>query len=173
MPIKKIFIAALAVLTVGVLGYMLNSREASRQRTAILAADNQGKVTTAQISALREYAAGHMGAGISLELTASYQRELEAAQAASQPQSGSQVYAQAESACKAKMANPMVGAKCIADFVAAHSKPGQNPTPPQLPVREDYYYSFGSPNWTPDFAGMALLTGAVGLVWAGWQRFVV
>lgn len=172
MPTKKLLIASFAILTFGGLAMLWNQKEAARQRDAILAADKQGKVSTTQIVTLREFTTAHMNASVSFELTASYQRALEAAQAASQPQTNNQAYVQAESACRQSQGNPMVNAKCIADYVAANTKPGENPQPPKLPSRTDYIYRYKSPGWTPDLAGLTLLTGAAGLIWVGWKKYI-
>lgn len=146
----------------------VNHASAVSRVTAIVAEDASGKDTTISRDQLKAYSAAHMNASTSLELTASYNKDVKAAQnAASGAQATGQVYAQAQAACASK-SDSLVQARCVSAYIAAHSTPLAQPKAPVLPDRSKYQYRYGSPAWSLDLAGLSLAAAVASLFGAIW-----
>jgi hypothetical protein len=138
-----------------------NAHQTTVLRNNITTLDQSGQDTTTALANLSSFSHNHMHASVNVGLDASYQRAVMASQAASQP-SGT-IYAQAQAAC-ASHADSIVQARCVTDYVSAHLQPTATPPPP--PDRSKYQYSYHSPLWAPDAAGLAFLASLVLLVLA-------
>lgn len=170
MKISRLTLAGFILVAVGGGLMLANASQARKMQSTIIAKDVDGFATKTEIESLQNFSAAHMGASTKFELSGSYQRALEAAQAAAMPEVSGQVYGDAQKACRKP--NPVDQARCISSYVAAHSNPHSTVQEPVLPHKSDYIYTFGSPVWTPDAAGIALLVGVCCLLLSGWFRLV-
>ncbi|HSX48337.1 MAG TPA: hypothetical protein VLF41_02440 [Candidatus Nanoarchaeia archaeon] len=161
MKARYLFIAAAVTLAAGVWQLAGNARQASLMRDQILAKDQASQDPTADLAALKLFSSTHMSAATRVELTASYQRDLTAAETAAQP--SGQIYASAQKACASK-ADSITQARCVTDYVSKNLKP--TGISAVMPDQAKYVYDFKSPVWTPDAAG-ALMLGSAGLFGLG------
>jgi hypothetical protein len=144
-----------------------NARTSDQLKQKVLALDGQARSTQAALSDLNHYAAGHMNASAHVELSESYDRaEAKAEAQGAQSQVNPQVYSQAQAACSSRR-DSVTQARCVSDYVSKHAPPVA--TSAAAPSRRLYQYSFVSPRWTPDLAGLSLLAGVVAL--AAWGIF--
>ena len=145
---------------------------AHQQHAGILAAkittdDTAGLDTTADQQALATYVSTHMATSRTVLLVGSYNRAVQAAQAAANPASNGSVYAAAQAAC-ASHANSLVQANCVQAYLAAHSSTGTNPQPAATPTKAAYTKSFTAPGWTADSAGIPLLVALTAMALSGY-----
>ena len=155
---NKVLIVVAVLLAAG--GFYVASsskQEASKQVKAIVAADLLAQDVAPQLKTLKDYVAGHMGAGATITLSGAYQRAQAAAQAAASVQnSNSQIYAQAQAACAGK-SDSITQAKCNQDFLASHLQNVPPPVAVPQPKLADYQYQYRAPLWTADTAGLLFL----------------
>ncbi len=152
---------ALAATAIGVWQLNVDANGAHQQRDLIVTTDQSGQDVTADIKQLQTYTANHMNASVSFELSGSYQRAVDAAKAATVPNANGQIYAQAQAACAGR-ASAVVQAQCVAAYLSAHPGPAAASAP--APIESDYVYSFKSPAWAPDSAGISLAAAALSLI---------
>jgi hypothetical protein len=173
MSKRLLIIVALGLAAAGLYFAYLNNGQAHRWAAAVVAADQAGADTTAQMTALRAYVAGHMGAGAEVSLAASYSRAQQAARAAAAAQAAnSQIYADAQRVCGGKR-DSITQAKCQQDYLTSHLANVPLPTAVPEPKLADYQLKLRAPWWTPDLAGACFLgaAGALGFLgWAFWRR---
>lgn len=168
MKARYALIISFLLLLVSIISMAVNHSSAASRATAIRAADASGQDTTLLRDQLKEYSAAHMAAATSVELTASYNKDVKAAQnAAGGAQATGQVYAQAQTACASKN-DSIVQARCVAAYVAAHSTPLAQPKAAVLPDRSKYQYHYPSPPWSADLAGLSLSGAFISLFAAMW-----
>lgn len=148
-----------------------NSIEAVRRFETVKQADRAGEGTTEALTAMQRYVSGHMNTQLErVSLEETYARDYKAAleKLASSGGVNEVNYEAAQAACQAELARTgsFPGyAQCVSDRVA-QTAPGENPIlQADLPKPELYQFTFVSPRWSPDLAGITLLiTGVVWLV---------
>ncbi|MDF2461342.1 MAG: hypothetical protein K0S68_745 [Candidatus Saccharibacteria bacterium] len=159
---KRIFfvLAAAALGFAGLYFRGQNATEAERRADAIVEQDLAGQDPTASIDALKTFVQSHMGASVDFTLTAAYDRDLKAHQAATASADQSQLYTQAQQACSAQR-NSIAQAQCVTNYVQARMA-AATPAPSPLPEPKlaKYRYDLKAPLWSSDLPG-ALLLGAV------------
>ena len=148
----------------------LNNIGMSQRRAAVLAADKAGDTDAIQsrLYDLQRFASEHMNAGTeAFYLEGQYKRNvqqlIEAAKDKGNPNGNINV--KAEAVCKPKFTVwSQAYVQCFTDELAKYppsSDPAQNV---KLPSTGLYRYSFASPLWSPDFAGLFVLIALVILV---------
>lgn len=147
---------AVIAFVVGIWQIALHQHTAATLAAKITTDDTAGVDTTADQQALADYVKVHMTTSRSVMLTASYNRAVQAAQAAANPASNGSVYAAAQASC-AGHADSLVQARCVQAYVGSHSTAGANPQPAATPSKADYTKTFTAPGWTADSAGIPLL----------------
>jgi hypothetical protein len=157
------FVAAVALLALGLFFEAKDSHYAHSQANAIVASDQVAPDPTAgsgpELTNLQSFVKSHMGTSVSFTLTGSYQRAQVASQAATAAQaSNASIYAAAQAACNGKT-DSLVQARCNQAYLQSHL-PASTPTPVATPKLSDYQYHLTAPIWTPDLAG-ALILGAL------------
>jgi ABC-type phosphate/phosphonate transport system substrate-binding protein len=165
MKLRLLFLGSVIALVVSIVMIMLNHRHAVVSARAIIVKDQNSQSVTGDLVELKKFVESHMRTGVSLELAASYDRAVEAAKAAAAPKVDPAIYQQAQASC-AKHKVATVQTKCVADFVASHG--AATGTAPILPDRSRFSYTYKSPGWSPDAAGLTLLASVCGLVLTGW-----
>lgn len=118
-------------------------------------ADAEAKDTVALQEELTGYARSHMWATSEVFLQGSHDRAVVAAQTAANARGSGSIYAQAQAACTKGAST--VQAKCVQDYVATRTKPGQNPTEIATPIRADYTKAFPSPAFSFDSTGILII----------------
>lgn len=134
------------------------------RREAVLAADKTGDKDRilAALRELQRYSAAHMNAETgAIYLQESYDRDAQAAITASQQATNPQaaVYQQAAVECQSRFRGGAASFQndyvaCVAERVAALAPAAV--TQAQLPVPDLYRYSFASPKWSFDSAGISV-----------------
>jgi hypothetical protein len=147
---------AVIAFVVGIWQVAVHQHTAATLAAKITTDDAASLDTTAGQQALADYVKVHMATSRSVMLTASYNRAVQAAQAAADPASNGTVYAAAQAAC-AGHSDSLVQARCVQTYLAAHSSTGANPQPAATPAKADYTKTFTAPGWTTDSAGISLL----------------
>jgi hypothetical protein len=135
------------------------------QESIITQTDQAGGDTSAELDQLKSYVSAHMLTSTSVYLSASYNRAVTAAQAATNSGVSGTVYAQAQAACS-KHSDSIVLSHCVSAYLASHSQPAANPQPVALPSQNDFVHAYTSPNWTPDITGLTFLVALSALVLA-------
>ncbi len=173
MQRRVLVILGLLLVGAGVTCGYFNNQESARLAVLVTQADAAAQPTAAPLATLKSYVASHVGAGASFTLTATYQRDQDAAKAqAAAEAANSQIYADAQRVCGGK-SDSITQAKCNQDYLAKHLQPLPNPQPVAAPVLANYQYRLSAPLWTPDLAGALLLGGLLLLAWAAvsaWRR---
>lgn len=141
----------------------LNNIGMSQRRAAVLAADEAGETDAIQsrLYDLQRYAAEHMNAGTeAFYLEGQYKRNVQQKieEAKRQGDSNGNVNVKAEAVCKPKFTVwSQAYVQCFTEELAKFppsSDPAENV---KLPSTSLYRYSFASPLWSPDFAGLFVL----------------
>ncbi|MBW3538419.1 hypothetical protein KY386_02915 [Candidatus Parcubacteria bacterium] len=165
MKLRYLVSLSLLALAFGFFQLLGNQRIATESAKQIIARDKTGADVTGDIAALRDYVHSHMRASVKFDLTGSYRRAVEQAEAA-RPQVAGDLYSRAQAACG--RGDSATQSQCVSRYIAANSRPGANLQPEQMPDPDKFRYSLHSPAWAPDLAGLALLAGGSGLVLAAW-----
>jgi len=171
MKSKYFFAIAVLALVVGLDQVVLHQRHAGELVTTIEAGDQQGLATTTEQQTLQQYTHDHMAVSETVFLAGSYNRAVAAAQAAANPASNGQVYAEAQAAC-ASHADSITQANCVLAYVAAHSTPSTDPQAVVQPSKAAYTKTFTAPSWTADSAGIAFLTMLVAVAMGGYLKLL-
>lgn len=121
-----------------------------------------------KIEILGNYVLNHMNTdmGAPLELPGTYNAAVEKIRkkVAASGSANSAVYAEAQSICEDPNVLLTVRAQCIQDYVTNHAAAGSDPEELEFPDKALYSYSFSSPAWSPDLAGISLLIAGLSLV---------
>lgn len=158
----------IGLVLLGLAGLVMwqNHARATKQVTAIVAADAAGTDQTAQVALLKAYVASHMGSSTTVQLAGAYARAQAAAAAAAQASAANaQIYAEAQRACAGK-SDSIVQARCNQEYLAKRLIVVPQSAPVTAPDPASFVYKFSSPIWYPDLAGALVLGGLVALVWA-------
>lgn len=152
-------------LVIGIFALRQNNLTAIHLRDELLTVDEKGGDVEASLRKLREFVYSHMnadlgaGTGIQqpIQLKYSYER-LVAAEKARVEKANENVYTAAQRYCERKYPGSFSGGPrvpCIQDYVTKNGEKEQ-------PIPEDFYkFSFTSPRWSPDIAGISLLLSFV------------
>jgi hypothetical protein len=167
MKARYCFGIALVAVIIGLWQVAAHQRYAGALAATITTKDNAGLDTTGDQEVLSAYVKAHMATSRTVFLAASYNAAAQAAQAAASPASNGQVYADAQASC-ASHANSLVQANCVQAYLSTHSASGTNPQAVATPTKAAYTKSFMAPGWTPDSAGIALLTALTALILGGY-----
>lgn len=163
MRARYLIIGGVIVLAISWLLGNASYQSSHKQAKAIAVADVAGTDTVAYQAKLAAYVKAHMQSSVSVMLSGSYDRAKLAAEAAANPNSTGAVYAQAQAACTSK-ADSIVQSRCVAAYVAAHSKANPNPVPVAMPSAADYTKTYLAPLWTPDATGFVAIIGWLALI---------
>ncbi|TAK89166.1 hypothetical protein EPO04_03645 [Patescibacteria group bacterium] len=169
MKARYFFIASAVALVVAVNFLIQYQRSINATARQVKADDVAAAPTDTSMLALQKRVESHMGTSVAIVLEGSYQRAVDAAQAAASPQANASVYAQAQAAC-AKSGDSIKQSKCVTNYVNSHSAPAANPQPMVMPDKAAYTKSFHGSSWTMDGTGIALL---VAMLCAGWGLFLL
>lgn len=162
MKARYLIIAAVILAVLSIVALRANSLRAAELRSQVLASDSQGQSVTQQLGELRKFVFSHMNASTKFELSASYERAVEQARAASQANASGDVYTQAQAACGQEVGtNSVAQVQCVQNYLEQNLQSANNPEPLELPDRSLYSYTYLSPSWTADLAGLALLSALV------------
>ena len=154
------------VISSGVCIYALrqNNLTMTRLRQAVYVADEvNGDIQTA-LNNLRQFVYGHMNTNLKtgesteppIQLINSFNRAVEAEQAKVAALTGgaNQVYVDAQKQCEVSSVPLTIRARCIQDYVSAHST---GLAVVELPPKEAFTFNFASPTWSPDLAGWSMV----------------
>lgn len=166
MVVKSIYFVAASLLLIanGIYLADANQKSALSRREVILAVDKAGKDTSKELAELSAFAHSHMNVSVQLTLEGAYSRASDAAIAGSIPGADSRVYAEAQGACNAHK-DSIAQATCFREYINARLPAGST-NPLKLPDKNQYTYSFKSPFWTPDAAGISLAGGVLLMILA-------
>lgn len=148
------FIIAGVLSISAIVGLRLNFQTVAQMRDEILTLDIEGQPVDGKINTLREFSLNHMNADVEFELTGAYARAVEKAKMASEPTGA--IYDAAQAACDRQGVSSVAQAQCVQDYLSARLSGNQNQDV-ELPNEREFFYSFVSPNWAPDLAGLSLL----------------
>ena len=166
MKLRYLLIASGVCLVAGIFSIGQNVAGAQQLAANVVAQDSAGQSTTASLKTLSNYVGTHMGASQTVFLETSYTK----AQATSSvaPETSGQVYHDAQTACVSHT-TAVNQADCVQSYLASHATPGSSTaiTQPAAVNKTPYTYSYQSPRWTPDLAGILLLMGLLGLAGTG------
>jgi hypothetical protein len=171
MKSKYFFTIAVIAAVIGLDQVVAHQHHAGTLATAIIASDQQGLATTTQQQSLLQYTQAHMAVSETIFLAGSYNRAVQAADAAANPASNGQIYSEAQAAC-ASHANSIVQADCVQAYVAAHSTPSTDPQAVTQPTKAAYTKTFKAPGWTTDSAGIAFLIMLVAVAMGGYLKLL-
>lgn len=160
-------IVGLLLLGAGIWLAVANQSQAKAQVAAIIAKDNSGQDTAADLSALKTYAASHTNGSATVTLVAAYERAQ--AQAKAQAEAGSasaKLYGAAQQACAGRT-DSITQARCVADYVSKRLVAAPVPSQIPAPKASDYTFTYSSPMWAPDGAGASLLGGIAAFLLLG------
>lgn len=167
---KRILVIA-GILLLGAGGWLAvsNQKEAQVRVNTIVAKDNSGQETSADLATLKSYAATHTNGGATVTLTAAFQRAQ--AQALAQSNSAAanaQLYSAAQQACSGR-SDSIVQSRCVQDYVSKRLVAAPAPSQIAPPKASDFVFAYRSPLWTPDSAGACLLGGVAALLMVGYM----
>lgn len=148
MKIRYLFGLAIVFGVISIVALRYNAQHIYDLKTQIIQKDNAGEPVTEDLQSLRRFIFAHMNTTTKLELSGSYQRALDSAQAP-----GGGVYAEAQAACDKQGVSSVAQAQCVQSYLATRVQPGSESIVDKTP----YIYSFASPGWSPDAAGFSLL----------------
>lgn len=142
----------------------LNNVGMAQRREAVIQADKAGdkEVIKARVFELQRFVTSHMNANMGVVyLENQYRRDsqaaIDAASGVSNPNGN--IYKKAQDECAPKFSHySQAYLQCTVDFLNKYSPAEQKAVSPDLLPKVDLYrYSFVSPLWAPDFAGMFVL----------------
>ena len=151
------------LITVGLL--RRNNIKMIELRNQVIVADEQNKDVKLAIEKLNYHVFHHVNTKIvrPIELVHGYNRAAKASIDAASRGNGRDIYGEATQACERRGIPVPSIAQCAADYALANN-PGVDPAKVNLPDKNLFKYSFTSPIWVPDAAGLSIvLTGVIGL----------
>lgn len=163
------FAIALAVL-LPLSAYFLrqNNLKMLELRDAVVAVDQKSgniKKIDPLLSELRDYVLSHMNASLPspLELPGSFNVAVEQARkkAEKSGNANSSIYKKAQDECERPELPLTVRAECMQNYITVHGKPGSDVKVLDIPPKEQFVYSFLSPTWSFDLAGVFVLLSAL------------
>ena len=151
------------LITIGFLRH--NNLKMVELRNQVILADEQNKDVGMALEKLNYQVFHHINTKIvrPVELVYSYNRAAKASIEAANRGSGRDIYLEATTACERRGVPIPSIAQCAADYALANN-PGIDPSKVNLPDKNLFKYSFTSPIWVPDAAGIFIvITGVIGL----------
>ena len=140
----------------------LNNIGMLQRRTAVLQADKTGdqQAIKARLYDLQRYVAAHMNTDMGrIYLEGQYRRDTQQAiDVASSGNANGNIYKKAQDVCAPKFTSYSYAyLQCTISYLSQFG-PASNPTSEvKLPKADAYRYSFVSPLWSADFAGLSVL----------------
>lgn len=139
-----------------------NNVQMLRLREAVFTADREGEGVDEALTELREYVYAHMNTDLSsggvsikppIQLKHTYERLIED-EKSKVTAHNKKVTSEAPGVCEARFPAGQIRARaaCVDDYIAKNTITASDTVPKEL-----YQFDFASPNWSPDFAGYALL----------------
>jgi hypothetical protein len=135
-------------------------------RSQVVEADKAGDGVNEALQNLNSYIFNHMNTQVvrPIELVNTYNRQAQAVIEASQRAGGRDIYAEGTAVCERRGIPLSSIAQCIAQYANDNSA-GMSSRQIILPDKNLFIYSFASPVWTPDLAGILVLLTGVSLIW--------
>ena len=161
------------LVSLPVSGFLLrqNNLRMLELRDAVVEIDqNTGDINQIEPSLieLRNYVFTHMNASLPapLELPGSFNVSVEKARkkAEASGSANGEVYKKAQTECERIEIPLSVRAECIQNYVVTNAKPGTDPEQLDLPPKEQFVYSFVSPTWSFDLAGITTAITSILLI---------
>lgn len=166
--IKNWHILLLFILFSALTVYFLrqNNLTMDRLRNDVVLADEQGGDVATAIKKLNEHVFSHMNTRIvrPIELVHTYNKQAKLAIEAASSETDSDLYARATAQCERRGIPLSSVAQCAADYALSEASTSEAPEI-ALPDKSLFTYTFASPRWTPDAAGLMLLLSGVILIW--------
>lgn len=166
MKKRLLWIVSAILFAAGLFLWSRNHSMAILQKNAILVADRKAQDTTVARNDLKVFVSKHMNTTTTFILDGSYGRAAVAAQGTQQPATNGSLYQEAQSAC-ASHSDSITQAHCVTNYLNAHQAvngaANAAPTTPP-PNQADYTYTYVSPKFSWDAAGILLLIGGIGLL---------
>lgn len=157
---------AIILAVVAVLGMRHNNITAHDMQAEIIARDMEGEEVEEQLRELEYFTHNRMNATapgrMEVFLQGSYEQAVADAEAAADQAVGGEVYQQAQSACEEEGRDPRDVAECAQDFIS--ERLGDEQPEADIPEEADYTYTFISPRWSPDIAGLPIAGAILSLV---------
>ncbi len=162
----QLLIALVILVLSSVYFLRLNNLKMVELREAVISADKTGKNLQESIEALNSHIFTHMNTTTirPIELVNTYNRQAQAVIKAASSTNSKDVYKQAAKVCEQRGIPLTSIAQCAADYATKNS-PNLGPKKIVLPDKNLFIYSFVSPKWTPDLAGLSLLFMAFVTIW--------
>ncbi len=141
----------------------LNNIGMLQRRDAVLQADKTGdpEAIKARLFDLQRYVSSHMNADMgSIYLEDQYKRDsqqiIDGASGGENPNGN--IYKKAQEVCAPRFTHyTQAYLQCTKDYVGQYAPANDPSSVVSLPKADAYRYSFVSPLWSPDFAGLAVL----------------
>ena len=135
-------------------------------RQQVIAADTKGVGVSERLRQLNSYIFKHMNTQVvrPIELVGTYNRQAQAVIQNAQKGSGRDIYAEGTAACERRGIPLSSIAQCIAQYANQNAQSVAEQKI-RLPDKNLFVYSFASPLWTPDLAGISVLLTVVFTIW--------
>lgn len=135
-------------------------------RNNVVVADKSGAGLDQALENLNSYIFKHMNTQVvrPIELVNTYNRRVQAVIQAAQNSNGRDIYAEGTAACERRGIPLSSIAQCIAQYANDNSS-GLTSDQIVLPDKNRFIYSYASPLWTPDLAGLFVLLTVVSFIW--------
>lgn len=158
----------LLVIMISISGYFLrqNNLQMIRLRNAVVQADEQGGDIPGTLKRLNDHVFNHMNTEIvrPVELVNTYNRAAEAAVRAASKPTSNDVYQEATRHCEQQGVMLTTIAQCASDYIM-RNRPGNLQREIVLPDKNRFIYTYATPLWTPDIAGISVLMSAILAIW--------
>ena len=137
-------------------------------RNQVIVADKTGVGVEQALENLNKYIFKHMNTQVvrPIELVNTYNRRAQAIIQASQSSQNRDIYAEGTLACERRGIPLSSIAQCIAQYANDNNNSSQSDQI-ILPDKNLFIYSFASPIWTPDLAGIFVALTVVSFIWFG------
>jgi hypothetical protein len=166
--VKSAYLVLLFLIGLGSSIYFLrqNNLKMVGLRTNVIEADKTGKNLSSAIKDLNEHIFRHMNTTTvrPVELVNSYNRQAKKIIEGASKSNNKDIYKKATAACETRGVPLTSIAQCAADYALKNSSK-VGPQKIVLPDKSLFIYSFVSPRWTPDLAGLSLLLTVVIAAW--------
>lgn len=162
----QLTVVFMILLLVAVFSLRQNNLQMIALREKVVVADERGIGVKEALSELNEYVFRHMNTQVvrPIELVNTYNRQAQVVVEAAQRGSGRDIYAEGTAACERRGIPLSSIAQCITNYANSNA-PSIAQKKITLPDKNLFIYSFASPKWTPDIAGLALLLTVVISLW--------
>lgn len=159
-----LMVAFLVTVPIAAWSLRQNNLRMIELREAVVVADRQDGDTVGALQELSEHVFSHMNTNIGgpIQLVHEYNREIErlSQEAANRSQAQAVLYDQAKAQCDSQGLPESIWASCVSDYVRERTPDNTNPLF-ESPAIELYTYSFASPGWTLDVAGISLFVACL------------